>query len=233
MKEKYSNYYRMLLSVQTFLAGKSEITGVIPAFGRAITRLNDKIAEIKEADANRGGKATGKGGSKSAVEDKLISAVLKASSILGTYAAEENLVDLKKAVDFTKWDLIKLRDSDLAAKARSIKKTAEGKLTVLADFGLKVSDLTVIEELAATFTQLIGEMGSIRGEKIAETKNLGGLIDDAKVIIEEQLDKFANTLQEDHTEFYIQYKAIRNVIDYGASHTKPGEDGTTPPPPVS
>ena len=230
MKEKYSNYYRMLLSVQTFLAGKTEITGTIPAFGRAITRLNDKIAEIKEADKNRGGKATGKGGSKNEVEEKLIAAVMKAASAIGTYAAEKELTDLGNLVDFNKWDLIKLRDSDLAAKAGLIKKTAEEKLTELADYGVTASDLTTIEELAATFTQLIGEIGAIRGGKVVETKNLGVLIDEAKAIAEKQLDRFAETLKAANGEFYNQYSAVRTVLDYGSSHTKPDDDGTTPPP---
>jgi len=229
MKEKYSNYYRMLLSVETFLGTKAETTGTIPAFGRAITRLNDKIAEIKGADSNRGGKSTGKSGSKNETEDKLIAAVMKAASALKTYAVDKELTDLAASVDFSKWDLIKLRDSDLAAKAGSIKKTAEGKLSELAEFGLAASDLTTIEELAATFTQLIGEMGTIRGGKIVETKNLGALIDEAKAIVEKQLDGFAETLRTDQTEFYNQYKAVRDVLDYGGSH-KPGDEGTTPPP---
>ncbi|PJC59024.1 MAG: hypothetical protein CO025_07460, partial [Ignavibacteria bacterium CG_4_9_14_0_2_um_filter_37_13] len=122
MKEKYSNYYRTLLSVETFLAEKSEVTGTIPAFGRAITRLNNKIAEIQEADKNRGDKATGKSGSKNETEDKLIAAVLKAASALKTYAAEKELSDLAKSVDISKWDLIKLRDLDLVSKAGFIKK---------------------------------------------------------------------------------------------------------------
>jgi len=38
------------------------------------------------------------------------------------------------------------------------------------------------------------------------------------------------TLKENHLDFYNQYKVVRDVLNYGASHTKPGEEGTTPPP---
>ena len=232
MKEKYSNYYRTLLSVETFLAEKSEVTGTIPAFGRAITRLNNKIAEIQEADKNRGDKATGKSGSKNETEDKLIAAVLKAASALKTYAAEKELSDLAKSVDISKWDLIKLRDLDLVSKAGFIKKTAQEKITELEDHGLITSDLTKIEELAANFSSVIGEMGSIRGGKITETKNLGVLIDESKAILENQIDGFAETLKENHLDFYNQYKVVRDVLNYGASHTKPGDEEQSPPPPA-
>ena len=221
----------MLLSVETLLAEKSEITGTIPAFGRAIIRLNNKIAEIQEADKNRGDKATGKSGSKNETEEKLIAAVLKAASALKTYAAEKELTDLAKSVDISKWDLIKLRDLDLVSKAGFIKKTSQEKLTELEEYGLITSDLTKIEELAETFSTIIGEMGSIRGGKITETKNLGVLIDESKVILENQIDGFAETLKENHLDFYNRYKVVRDVLNYGASHTKPGEEDQTPPPP--
>jgi|GEM_PF-2270575 len=230
MKEKYSNYYRMLLSVQTFIAEKSEVTGTIPAFGRAITRLNNKIAEIQEADKNRGDKATGKSGSKNETEDKLIAAVMKAVSTLKTYTAEKGLTDLAISVDISKWDLIKLRDLDLVSKAGLIKKTAQEKITELEEYGLIAADLTKIEELAANFSTVIGEMGSIRGGKITETKNLGVLIDESKAILENQIDGFAETLKENHLDFYNQYKVVRDVLNYGASHTKPGDEDQTSPP---
>lgn len=59
---------------------------------------------------------------------------------------------------------------------------------------------------------------------------MGVLFDEAKIIIEEQIDGFAETLKEEHLEFYNQYKAVRDVLDLGGSHTKPDDEGTIPPP---
>ncbi|MFA6597674.1 MAG: hypothetical protein WCS69_08120 [Ignavibacteriaceae bacterium] len=229
MKEKYNNYYRMLLAVEKALLANAPITGLRPALVRAVTRLSGKIAEIQEAEKARGGRATGLSSSKNQAEENLISIILHVASGIKSYASENKLTDLFKSVEFKHWELVKLKDNELVTKAGNIKALAADKLSELADFGVVEADLTLLDTLAADFKNYIGNIGMVRGGKTVETKNVGVLFDEAKVILEDQIDGLVETLKAEHSEFYNQYYAVREVLNLGGSHGKDEED--TPPPP--
>ncbi|MFA4923114.1 MAG: hypothetical protein WC557_02845 [Ignavibacteriaceae bacterium] len=228
MKEKYNNYYRMLLAVEKALLANASITVLRPALVRAVTRLSGKIAEIDAAEKAHGGRATGLSSSKNEAEENLISIILKVASGIKAYASENNLTDLFKSVDFKRWELVKLKDNDLVTKAGNIKSLAAEKLSELDDFGVVEADLTSLETLGADFKNYIGSIGKVRGEKTVETKNVGVLFDEAKVILEDQIDGLVETLKADHADFYNQYYAVREVLNLGGSHPK--DEETTPPP---
>jgi len=231
MKEKYNNYFRMLLAAEEFLLANAAITVLRPALGRAITRLTGKIAEIDESEKARGGRATGLSGSKNEAENKLISLILSVASAIKSYASENSLTDLFKSVDFKRWELVKLKDNELVSKAGNIKLLAVDKIAALEEFGAVEADLTALDTLANDFKSHIGNIGVVRSGKTVETKNVGLLFDEAKVILEDQIDGLVETLKKDHSDFYNQYAAVRNVLDLGGSHPKDEEETTPPPPP--
>ena len=233
MKEKYNNYFRMLLAVEKFLLANASITVLRPALSRAITRLTDKIAEITATEKARGGKATGLSGTKNETEELLLAMILKVASAIKSYASENKLTDLFASVDFKRWELVKLKDNDLVMKAGSIKKLAADKLALLEEYGVAEADLTELETLSTGFKNFIGTIGMIRGEKTVETKNIGVLFDEAKVILEDQIDGLVETLKKEYSEFCNQYAAVRNVFDLGGSHPKDDEETPPPLPPVS
>jgi len=228
MNYKYLNYLNMLLSVKKFLGENSAVTSVKPAFARAITRLNEKIAAIQALDEKRGERGSGVTGTKSQVKEYLIDNILKTAGAIKAYASENNKPDLIKEGSIKKSDLIKIRELDLVKRADSVYERALSKSADLNDFGVEAADLNSMMDLRNTFSDLISEVGSKQGQRAGKTKSLDTLFEEVKIILEQQVDGLAETFKKDNPSFYNQYKAVRVISDRGGRRGN-GGNGSTPP----
>ncbi len=222
MKDRYINYFNMLLAVQSFLEQNAAVVAERPAFSRAVTRLNEKIESIQALDVKRGDRATGVTGSKNQAEENLVNKIIRVSSAIKAYASENNLADMLNKANLSRSELMKLRDIELVQRTEALSELAAPNAEALEEYGVTAADLTALTNLKNSFADYISEVGRKQGERAGETKNLDELFKDIRAILEDQVDNFAESLGDEHSGFYNQYKAIRNIIDRGGQQ-KPEE----------
>jgi hypothetical protein len=222
----------MLLSVKKFLVDNSAVTSVKPAFARAITRLNEKIAAIRSLDENRGERGSGVTGTKSQVKESLLESILKAAGAIKAYASEKNKPDLIKSVNISKSELNRIRELELVKRAESIHDLAQSNSLELADFGITAADLSLLTDLNDTFSDLISEVGSRQGQRSGKTKSLNTLFEEVRIILEQQVDGLAATLKQNNPDFYNQYISVRVITDRGGRRNNGNGENPAPPQPV-
>jgi len=228
----HNNYYQMLLSVKKFLVHNSAVTSEKPAFARAITRLNEKIAAIRSLDENRGERGSGVTGTKSQVKESLLESIFKAAGAIKAYASEKNKPDLYNSGNITKSALARMRELDLVKYAKSIHDLTSANSQDLADFGISTADLEVRTDLNDAFSDLISEVGSRQGQRSGKTKSLNTLFEEVRIILEQQVDGLAATLKQNNPDSYNQYISVRVITDRGGHRNNGNGENPAPPQPV-
>ncbi|MCX6151992.1 MAG: hypothetical protein NTX22_15815 [Ignavibacteriales bacterium] len=230
MNNYQTNLYRMFLAVQSYLLAQAAITSKIPAFGRAITKLQNKVKEIEDIDSGKIKISSGKTGSKAELKKELAEHLSKVASALFTYADENKITELKARVDYSDWDLKKKKDTELVSVATAIHADALPLISSLADFGIMQDEIDLLADLTADFKDAIGESGSTKSKKSGATKALIVAFNEAKKILENEADKHVNTLKKEYPNFYNEYKTAREILNYGGSHPVAEEENKTDTP---
>lgn len=225
MNNYQTNIYRMFLAVQNYLTGQTAITTKISALGRAITKFNDKVKEIEDIDSGKLKLSSGKAVTKSELKKELSEQLSKVASAMFTYADENKMTELKARSDYSDWDFKKKKDADLSVTAKAIYDDALPLVTTLAEYGIVQDDIELLEDLIADFKAAIGESGSAKSKKSGATKALITAFNEARKILDDEIDKHANTLKKDNLNFFNEYKSARVILDYGGAH--PAEEEKT------
>ncbi len=120
--------------------------------------------------------------------------------------------------------LVDDKATELLELARAIPAPAPGTTAAgLADVGLTVGKLDLLETRIETYNLLLGSPRSARGIKTAATENLQKTLDEIDRLLEKGLDKLA--LQFKGTPFYQGYLLARDPVAVAKSKPQP-----TPPP---
>ena len=231
MRNLFDNFLRMVNAMITFLNEAPEMLTKYPAIAAINLGMTAKVAEINKHAEKRGGRSTGLSGTKNQKQHNAIDWLYKVMTALHSVASgKKNMPDLVTATKCTsKWQLAKLKDSDLVKKCRSIHDSALPFLTELEGHNIKQADLDNLLAAGTEYEAQIGEISSVQGTKVGETENIGTDMHDLHMIVEDQLDSAFESLKDDEPEFYNKFKGVREVHQYGIRHEKPKDDNSTSP----
>ncbi|MFA6598108.1 MAG: hypothetical protein WCS69_10325 [Ignavibacteriaceae bacterium] len=223
MTDKQENLFSMFTILHGFLKTESTIVGTIPAFQRATGKLEGLIADIQDVDSGRKSIKTGKNSIKVNSKNELASAVFQVANALFTYADDKGVPEIRERVDNTENFYKKMRDTNLTSEAIDLVKLTEGKETELTEHGLTAEEIADVGLKSEAFKKNLEISGTSEGESVNATKTVYELIGEAKDLIDNQIDRFAEKFKTINPDFFTKYTTARRVLELGARSVKKEE----------
>ena len=187
--------------------------------------VNDAKTIISEIDArNEGGLAQSKGATsqKDDLVSKLGELAGKITKRVKVFATDENNLDLKQKMSFTKSDYHHMSDADLSAQIQNLLSAVSPIVADLEDYGVNQQILDDLSTLATEFKSLESQPRTI----ITERKMHNTAIPELFKMLRSDLtaiDGLIGIFDDQNLE--TQYKSARIIIDRGTSSTKAQEIG--------
>ncbi|MGD8781005.1 MAG: hypothetical protein PVH88_18825 [Ignavibacteria bacterium] len=218
MTNAQENYYLMLKSVSSFLAANSDVTSTMPVFDSIIQKLDGKINEIKDLDAERENMTSGIATDKKKERDELEKMLFKVSSITSLYGRLNNKQNLVEAYDLSSNDIYSFRDIQLLQVSQALINDVSPELDNMADYGMTQEILDSLINEREDFDKVVNTSDKKRAERKTATKSLKTLFREAREILENELDKVVDIFRDSEATFFDGYYNSRNIIDRGIRH---------------
>jgi hypothetical protein len=204
---------------------KSTWDGQDPAdFGTDLAVLTGKFGTISSKHAEALAATGGGADAKASAEAALESGAFTLTRALAVHFKKSGDLDRRGKVDFTKTDLIKLRDRDLIDQATAIRDLATAALSEAgaAGRGVTAARIAILSASIAAFTELLNHP---RGQIVNRSTLLKEVETDTAALLEDLRDLDDLVLQFEGTEsgprFIQAWKKARIIIDAGHG---PGEE---------
>ena len=223
MTRKQLNQQAMLESVATFLGLRATdlaVNPVIATIAATLTNILQRIRDLKQVQDKTTKGATR---TKSEIETAIIRGILKIGAALKAYATEAKNYELLSIATFSETDIKRLRDSNLADKARTISEAAApvaGELNIYMVTSADVTDLG--DNIPAYLQALPGSRGVLVQTK-QSTAGIQAKLDEGKLLLKEKLDVHMLPYKSSMPTIYGEYQNARIIVD------KAGTQKQTPP----
>lgn len=182
--------------------------------------VTDAKAIIAEIDArNQSGLAQSKGATsqKDDLVNKISELAAKISKRVKVFATDENMLDLKQKMSFTKSDYHHMSDADLSAQIQNLINAVSPIVADLEDYGVNPQMLDELSKLATDFKSLESQPRTI----IAERKMHNTAIPELFKMLRADLnaiDGLIGIFEDENLEK--EYKTARILVDRGAGKTE-------------
>ena len=229
MNDKQENQFSTYTVLDGFLTTNSTVVTTIPAFQRAHQSFSLKLADIKRVDGGRQSIKSGKAEIKTKTKNDLAEAVYQLASSLHTYAHEHDKPEILNRVEKSEGYFRRMRDTALILEAQDLVKFTQGIETDLVEHGLSAEEIAAIPTLVTSFENAMKDLGTSEAEGTSATKSVYQLMNEAKEIVDNQLNIYAEKFKTKNPDFYNQYISASKVVNYGVRHEKTEEVPANPP----
>lgn len=216
------NSYLLMVKVSKL---HPEIMGLSPTFRAGILRLEALTIQIQDRDAEQSTNITGVTKDKNSLMSVLIHSLLSMAGAVYSYAVSQNDEALRARVNFKKWDVDHMSQTDLK-KAASIVLIEAQKIApeVLAGEGITASELSGFNTSFTKFNTASYLPRKTMIERSACTQQLIELFAEASSLKKNTLDRLAIQFKRKSPEFYLKYKSASKVIYRRKHKAKDGEE---------
>jgi hypothetical protein len=193
------------------------------SFAVAVAELESIIAQIEATRENTDTDQTGPVAEKKSIQKMLIDKAFEIISQLSALAKKTKDQVLEANVNYTKSDLILMRESVLASTSKSVVKIGREKIAPLSEYNIGNDDLNLLENMNNQFiVRLPAYRVAISGRK-ADNIQLKLLIKSGNQLIKEQINLMMTRYEKTNPTFYAAYFNTIKVVNYGIRHEKPEE----------
>ncbi|MET0752036.1 MAG: hypothetical protein ABWZ66_01620 [Pyrinomonadaceae bacterium] len=228
MDSKQEAKFKMYNVVITRCDDNISIVDLNVAFKNAFTDFKAFVEQIGANAQKAGVVLKGITADKTVSKKDLSANAAKMGGLIYAYAAKNGNNGLKQSVDFSKSDLMKVKDGEIAAICQIIHDAGVENKAALKDYGVTDEKLANLQAAIDGYT---GEVSKPRSAIIdrkvtkAQTKELFKQADE---ILVEQMDKLIEDFFDTNAEFVAQYKSARIIIDPKTGKTITGENANNP-----
>ena len=213
MESKTLNRYQMVLSSQNYLDTNNATWSTIPIINTFKTKLDDLILGIKEQMKATGETTKGLTLSKNELKEQISIKTAILSGALSAYASVSENQDLLKNGDFSKSDIMDIRDAELPERVTFLIDLLNTHLTALADYGITEAQVTDLITSVDDFRDLVGQPRLKRSQANLSKKAITEHLESALELLNKQLDKVMLQFQFSNPSFYEGYKKARVIVD--------------------
>lgn len=136
MNQKQENKLKMYLAVHEVLKENEASWNTLPAFVKAFTGFDAKVAEINQSRLVQENKVTGITQDKAARKIQLAEAALKVAGAVQAYANDNDSNELFESVNYSLSELKFATDTAALERAQAILNKAAENVSALADYGI-------------------------------------------------------------------------------------------------
>lgn len=218
MTRKQLNQQAMLESVDSFLGRNESNLAVNPVIATIAAILATILTTIRDLKQIQDKTTKGATRTKSEIETALINGILKIGAALRAYATEAKNYELLAIATFTDSDIKRMRDSNLADKARTI---CEASTPVVGDLSIYQVILKDVETLTANVQEYLLAMPgsrSILNQTKQSTAAIQAKLDEGRLLLKEKLDVHMAPFKSTNATMHGEYKNARIIVDLAATH---------------
>ncbi len=205
--------FRMVVSVQKFMDGKTPNWTPIPIISTIKNQVDGHILGIKEKKEDSDETSEGLTISKSDLKEFIALKVQCLSGTMKAYTSMNGNKKLLKNISFGKSEITNMRELDLPDRMGKFIKTLMKHLDALADYGVTEAQVTDLSTSVDDFREMIGEPRLIRTEAGIANKSAKELLKEVMVILNKHLDNVMLQFQLTNTEFHQGYLKARVIED--------------------
>ncbi len=229
MQRFEENKLVMFEAVEAVLSKNQTAVETLPALAEAKEEFASLIAQITNTEKKFGTVAVGKVAARDAVENELIENLLALKGALASFARKSKNAELALLVKFTKSELQRIGDTDLATKAVTVLELVQANKTALAAYNVDDTEIAEFTGAVQAFKAATATKQTSFSGKSGARVSLSELFAAADEVLKIDLDNLMLRMKKGYPDFVNEYQAARVTKDLGGSHKEDEED--TPPPP--
>ena len=223
MTAKQQNKLTSYRSLRALLQSTTE-TGGIASLPARLTAFIALIATIDDLDRLQNLPIRGKVGDRDKSLLAAIHAALELAGYAYSYARENGLHDLAEKVNVSEADFRRLRLTRRPGLAQQVHDAVAPIVAQLASYNADAGALPALQGKIDAAVAALAEPRVTVTQKKAATQAMATAFADADDLLETHIDPLLFPLQKSNPEFYLRYRAAREVLD------APGGAGAQPAP---
>jgi phenylalanyl-tRNA synthetase alpha subunit len=203
----------MFDSVQAVLNNHEENWNIIPIMVKLKKQFDELIQQIEKLseEANPGTSKITTG--KKVLRKVLVIKATGLSGILQSFASMKKDAALLQRVTFTKSDLNRAKEKEVAAMVRPLLSVARQHLDKLSDYGISEEILTEVETSVNNFDEVIGAPREVKNRAFSKTAAIKDLFFQTNELLRNHFDKLMIRFKEIAPVFYDEYIRARTIVD--------------------
>jgi hypothetical protein len=212
MNKEQSKQFGMIISTQNFLDMNTQTWNTIPRmvtyknqFDELIMRIGDKAKETMQTVS-----VTER---KKALQESLSVKAAALSGAMQILAQENNNPDLLNKVKLNRSDVLLMKEANVAPAISTLMVEAAATQEQLAEFGISEAFLTEVATTLDEFNTLMGKPRIMLNKTYQSISDLDKLIDEAKRLLNNKLDKLMLIYKETNPSFFEGYHRARTIVD--------------------
>ena len=216
MNDRNSSKYNMYVTTEKFCKAETDVWKGIPAYGKAVNRLDEIIGELNKNNYKLQGDE-GTSGTKTAKRNEMEQLADLVGGSIRAYASATGNQALKADASVTLKQIVLAKETDADDIAMYLHELGTKHLAAAADFGLTQADLDSLAKSVEHFNDLIGRPKLGIAESKATREQMDMLFKEADMILNEQLDNMGLRFAKTNPGYYSRYQSARNVVFKSAS----------------
>jgi hypothetical protein len=213
MNSVQENKKTMYYAVEETCKATQNIWQVLPAFVVAFNEFTSNLRVLEELLNNQAADITGATESKALLRSIMVEKAIQTASAVYTYYIQTGNVDKKNRVDFSRSDLLNIRDTASLDKCKLIHDEAQSILTNLGDYGVNKTELDDLQASIDAYKTQLSEPKIQRDNKKDFSSKIKETMSGTDHILHNKLDKLIEQFKTSNPEFYQKYKNARMIID--------------------
>ncbi len=201
-------------------------TDSIPSFAKSIDRLVVIINLLDSIKVGQEEDITGIADDKDHVQEELCDYLLDIAGAIYSYAHAKKDLTLMPKIDIKPGTIEKFMQADIITACDSVKKEASKVPAAdLAKEGVSGKDLETFSKLLDDYKKVKPTPREAILVRSTQTVNIKELFSEARDLIKCSLDRLAPQFKRKNPDYYLKYKAARNII-YPKANNKSGSKTT-------
>jgi hypothetical protein len=226
MKNVHINKLAMYLVVRMVLEKFTATVSEIVAFVDSVAAFNGIVDEISGVSEEVGMGTLGKTMVKKGDAAVMAFTVSRLTGLLHAYASSVKDKELMTASEISPTIINGKRDAERAKFAKTRVELVEAHKADLVKWGVTEASIAGAYATIDAYTSSLGSRNSTATMHTGQRKSIGTLFSEADELLSDQIDKFVNSMDEKHPDFYADYWAARVIKDVAASRGKKNGGGT-------
>jgi predicted RNase H-like HicB family nuclease len=210
----------MYHAVITHIDANPAVVTTSPAFVAATTAFKAKVTDIDSTAQLEAQVISGIATDKKVVKASLIQTTLDFATAIYAYAVSINNNTLKERADFSRTDLARIKDDELAPTCNNIRDDANTNVIALAGFGITPAKVTDFTALIDQYVVAVPAPRNAAAQRKTYAATLKTLFKEADFVLKNQMDKIVEQFKTVSMDFYTTYKNNRIILDPAVSNTQ-------------
>jgi hypothetical protein len=216
MNARQNSYYKMLHAVRSACEAQTAVWADFPAFADSYAVFKLRYDEVKDAISDQLQKTFAATGQKESLREKLTPLAMRIARALQYYATINANEDLLADARTRESELKVMGEKAFVGHVSKLLSLVGGiPIAQLSPYGLTAAQVADASATLSAFTATMGQPQHCRTKAAAGTKRLAALLAEIRTLLNTRLDLAAEMMEDEHPEFYREYKICRVIIDPG------------------